>query len=326
MKGMILAAGFGTRLWPLTEDRTKPAVTFLGKPLVVYAAEYLRHHGVLEVMVNLHHRPESVMRALGDGAALGLSVSYSHEEEILGTGGALDRVRDWLSDGDFAVVNGKIVTDLDLSAATRAHVARGAIATLVLMPNHRREHFTIVDVDETGAVRGFAGFPDDEAHRGEDGAPPPMFTGIQVLSPRLLEYVPRGVFSHTTTEAFPAAWRAGELVLAHRCDGEWREMSTLERYLGESLAVMRERGLENVLGAGSGIAEGARVESSVLWDRVRIEAGASLRECVVGDGVTIERGRSYERAVVVRAEIVDEIERGEVHGDNLVVPLGRVLD
>src|SRR3712207_3484182 len=110
MKGMILAAGFGTRLWPLTEDRTKPAVPFLGKPLVVYAAEYLRDHGVREVTVNLHHRPESVMRALGDGSALGMRVEYSQEEEILGTGGALDRVRDWLSGGDFAVVNGKIVT------------------------------------------------------------------------------------------------------------------------------------------------------------------------------------------------------------------------
>src|ERR1044071_8076172 len=103
MKAVILAAGFGTRLWPLTEDRTKPAVPFLGKPLVAYSVEYVRGVGVRDVVVNLHHRPESITRALGDGSAYGVRVTYSHEDEILGTGGAPGRARPRLRGGGSAV-------------------------------------------------------------------------------------------------------------------------------------------------------------------------------------------------------------------------------
>src|SRR6478735_8713646 len=104
MKAMILAAGFGTRLWPLTEDRTKPAIPFLNKPLVTYCVEYLRDAGIHEIVVNLHHRPDSVERALGDGRAFGTSITYSREEEILGTGGAIDKVREFFGDDDFVVI------------------------------------------------------------------------------------------------------------------------------------------------------------------------------------------------------------------------------
>lgn len=325
---MILAAGFGSRLWPLTEDRTKPAVPFLGKPLVAYAVEYVRSFGATDVVVNLHHCPDSVREALGDGSAFGVSLHYSFEPEILGTGGALDRVRDRLSDGDFVVVNGKIVTDLDLSGALEAHRERGAIATLVLTPNRRREHFTVVEVDAEGRMAGYAGFPDDPGSRyGEEGGPVPlMFTGIQVLSPRIFDYIPRGVFSHTTSDAFPAALAAGELVLCHVAEGEWREMSTLERYLGESLAVARARGLANVVGEGSEIAHGAEVSDSVLWRGVHVEPGAIVQASILGDGVRVAAGERIENSVVVRASIVREFERGELRGDNLVAPIGPVLD
>jgi NDP-sugar pyrophosphorylase family protein len=325
MKAMILAAGLGTRLWPLTEDRTKPAVPFLGKPLVVYALEYVRGVGVRDVVVNLHHRPESVRDALGDGSRWGLRVEYSYEPEILGTGGALDKVRASLEGDDFVVVNGKIVTDLDLAAAVETHRERGAIATLVLKPNPRREHFTIVHLDCEGDVARFEGFPDEPGRRDEP-AVPLMFTGIQVVSPRLFDFIPRGRFSHTTTEAFPAAIRAGERVAAHVADGVWRELSTLERYLGESLAVMGARGLDVAAGEGTVVEPGAHVTRSVLWKGVRVERGAVVREAVLGDGVRIPAGERVERAAVVRAEIVREAGRGERRGDNLVVPLGPVLD
>lgn len=325
---MILAAGFGSRLWPLTEDRTKPAVPFLGKPLVAYAVEYVGAYGIRDLVVNLHHRPESVEEALGDGSAFGARIAYSYEPEILGTGGALDKVRDWLEEGDFAVVNGKIVTDLDLGGAIAAHRARGAIATLVLTPNRRREHFTIVDCDERGALRGFAGFPDGPGSALSDPeAPPPlMFTGIQVLSPRIFDYIPRGRFSHTTTEAFPAAIASGELVYGHVAEGVWREMSTLERYLGESIAAARERGLENVVGEGSTVEPGAGVSGSVLWKGVRVERGAVVRDSILGDGVRVGAGERVEDSVVVRASIVSDFERGTVRGDNLVAPVRPVLD
>lgn len=328
MKAMILAAGLGTRLWPLTEDRTKPAVPFLNKPLVAYAVEFVRRFGIRNIIVNLHHCPESVRDALGDGSAFDTSIQYSFESEILGTGGAIDKVRCLLEDDEFVVVNGKIVTDIDLGAAIDQHRRRDALATLVVLPNARRERFSTVDCDHTGAILGFGGYPKPLApgETGQDVPAPLMFTGIQVLSPRVFEYVPRGVFSHTTTDVYPPAIRAGERVQAFVASGTWREMSTVERYLGESLACMRDRGENYVAGGGCEIASDAVVEQSVLWRDVRVESGAVVRRSVLGDGVVIPRGMHVEQSVVVRASLVHEIERGSVQGDNLVAPIGAVLD
>src|ERR1051325_11732956 len=147
MKAFILAAGFGTRLWPLTEDRTKPAIPFMGRPLIAYAVDYLDAHGIRDIFINLHHQPDSIRRVLGDGSAYGVKIQYSVEAEILGTSGAIDRVREQLMDDDFIVINGKIVTDIDLTAAIREHQARQAMATLILKENAAREHFSIVEID-----------------------------------------------------------------------------------------------------------------------------------------------------------------------------------
>src|SRR5947207_11103651 len=131
MKAMILAAGFGERLWPLTADRTKPALPVLGKPLVGYVAEYLASFGIKDVLVNLHHEPDSVRQALGDGSDFGVRLEYVNEPVILGTSGALDNARALLSGGTFAVVNGNLITDLDLNAAIAEHRARHALASSV---------------------------------------------------------------------------------------------------------------------------------------------------------------------------------------------------
>src|SRR6266496_5047075 len=156
MKGMILAAGYGERLWPLTADRTKPALPVLGKPLVGYVAEYLAKHRISDVMVNLHHRPESVRAALGDGSRFGVRLQYVHEPVILGTSGALDNARDLLGSDTFVVVNGKIITDIDLNAAFETHRRTKALATLVLLPNVAYEKFSIVETAD-GFLQGFGG-------------------------------------------------------------------------------------------------------------------------------------------------------------------------
>src|SRR5437016_11380901 len=145
MKGMILAAGYGERLWPLTADRTKPALPVLGKPLVGYVAEYMARYGINEVLVNLHHRPESVRAALGDGSSFGVRLRYVHEPVILGTSGALDNARDLLTGDTFVVINGKIITDIDLNPAFETHRRTKALATLVLRRNLARERFSIVE-------------------------------------------------------------------------------------------------------------------------------------------------------------------------------------
>ena len=325
MKAMILAAGYGERLWPLTSDRTKPALPVLGKPLVGYVAEYLARYGIEDVIVNLHHQPESVRRALGDGGQFGVRLQYVHEPVILGTSGALDNARELLEDDTFAVVNGKLITDLDLKAAVQTHRQQQALATMVLLPNPKRERFSIVETRE-GLVSNFAGMPGPSSL---DAEPPLMFTGIHILEPRIFEYIPRGVFSDTITGVYLPAMAKGERIAAHVADGAWYELSTLRRYLDISLALLRQRGEDVYAGRNSSIDKEAEVRDAVLWDDVTVEKGAHVRRAVLGDGVCISAGQLMEDAVVVRAELVAGITpppkalRGHVSGANFVVSLSQ---
>jgi len=323
---MILSAGYGTRLWPLTEDRTKPALPILGKPLVGYVAEYLAGYGCREIVVNLHHQPESVMRALGDGSRFGVKLQYVHEPVILGTSGAIDNARAILFGDTFIVVNGKIITDIDLNAALETHRRMKAIATLVLLPNAACENFSIVETEED-LLRGFGGMPAPEKFVGCD--PPLMFTGIQILEPRIFDYIPRGVFSHTTTDVYPQAIANGERVAVHVAKGRWYELSTIPRYLDISLLLLAERGETLTAGAGCVISNTAEVSEAVLWDRVVVDSGARVKRAVLADGVHIRAGEVIENAAVVPASLVEgktlppKSLPGEIQGSNFVVPLTR---
>jgi NDP-sugar pyrophosphorylase family protein len=322
---MILAAGFGERLWPLTADRTKPALPVLGKPLVGYVAEYLAGFGITNVIVNLHHEPDSVRRALGDGNKFGVDLEYVYEREILGTSGALDNARSLLDSDSFVVINGKLVTDLDLNAALRHHREQNALATLVLKPNAARERFSMVETHD-GLVTRFAGMPSPANLNSE---PPLMFTGIHIMEPRIFDYIPRGVFSDTVVDAYPKAMARGERIVAHVADGLWYELSTLQRYLQISLALLRSQDRDSYVGANPQIDANAEVGQSVLWDEVIVDAGATARRAVLGDRVHIASGERIEDAVVVRADLVAgkkvpaKALKGQVVGDNFVVPLSQ---
>ncbi|MCA1574702.1 MAG: NDP-sugar synthase [Acidobacteria bacterium] len=326
MRAMILSAGYGTRLWPLTEDRTKPAIPILGKPLVGYVAEYLAGYGCDEIVVNLHHRPESVRWALGDGSKFGVKLHYVEEPEILGTSGALDNARELLRGETIVVVNGKIITDIDLNAAIETHRRTEAIATLVLLPNPECQSFTVVETAD-GCLKGFGSMPVQAEYVGREA--PLMFTGIQILEPRIFDYIPRGGFSHSTTDVYPQAMAQGERIATHVATGKWYELSTPQRYLDISLAMLAERGEHLAAGSACVISEGADVRQSVLWDGVVIEPDARIRRAVLGDGVRITVGEVIEDAVVVRNSLVHgksspaKALKGVVRGDNFVVSLSQ---
>ncbi len=333
---MILAAGYGERLWPLTADRTKPALPVLGKPLVGYVAEYLSQFGIKAVVVNLHHQPESVQRSLGDGSRFGVALQYVYEPVIMGTSGALDNARDLLQGDTFVVVNGKIITDIDLTAALETHRRTKALATLVLQRNVAHERFSIV-ATEGGLVKRFGGMPlpteiqtstDDKLKPIERDAPL-MFTGIQVLESRIFDYIPRGVFSHSTIQVYPAAIAKGEVIAAHVGEGRWYELSTLQRYLDISLALLREQGRDTYTGRNASIEATAEVHDSILWDSVTVGDRASVERSVLGEGVQVPAGDRIEDSVVVRADLVAGVIpparalKGEIKGENFVVSLAR---
>ncbi len=254
MRAIVLSAGYGTRLWPLTEDRTKPAIPILGKPLVGYVAEYIASYGFNEIVVNLHHRPESVRAALGDGSRFGVKLHYVEEPVILGTSGALDNTREFFEHETFLSINGKIITNIDLHAALETHRKTNALATLVLLANTRRERFSIVDVDH-GRITGFGGMPDPN----DTGPAPLMFTGIQILEPRIFDYIPRGVFSHSVTDVYPKAIANGDTIAAHVATGTWRELSTLKRYVDISAEMLQERGQTYIAGGNCDVARSATI-------------------------------------------------------------------
>jgi NDP-sugar pyrophosphorylase family protein len=330
MKAMILAAGFGTRLWPLTIDRTKPAIPFLGKPLVGYVAEYLAHFGIQDVVVNLHHQPESVVESLGDGSEFGVHIEYSREEpDILGTAGALDNARRWLEDEPFLVINGKIITDIDIGAALETHKRSGAIATMILKPNAKREKFTIVEADG-GWLAGFGDYAtpttEKEIRNPDENTPNPlMFTGIHILDPRVFEYIPRGGYSDIVPTFYEPALAKGEKIAVHVTDANWYELSTIPRYLDISLAMM---GSGDVFFGRNCVMEGAAsLKDSVIWDNVTIGAGATLYRVIIADGVRIQPGEHFENAAIVRSEMVrsspdipEKALKGYIQGENYIVP------
>jgi NDP-sugar pyrophosphorylase family protein len=334
MKAMILAAGFGTRLFPLTIDRTKPAIPFLGKPLVGYVAEYVARYGFRDVVVNLHHQPESVKNALGDGSLFGVNIHYTIETpKILGTSGALDNARHLLEDETFLIVNGKIITDIDIAAAVETHHRAGALATMVLKPNAKRERFTEVVVDENGFIEEFGDFPapltEEQIRNPESQIPHPlMFTGIHILEPRVFEYIPRGVYSDIIPSFYNPAIKNGEKIAAHVTDARWFELSTIPRYLDISLAMMKNKNV--VQGDNCRISPAANIFNSIIWDDVSIAGGANLNRTIIADGVRIESGESFENAAIVRAEMLEHCAeipekalKGYHQGENYIVPLNQ---
>lgn len=331
MKAMILAAGFGTRLFPLTIDRTKPAIPFLGKPLVGYVAEYVARFGFKDVIVNLHHQPDSVREALGDGSRFGVNITYTVEEpEILGTAGALDNARHLLESEPFLIVNGKIISDIDIAAAVETHRKSDALATMVLIPNIKREKFTMVETED-GRVTGFGAMAkpltEDEIRDTEhEIVTPLMFTGIHILDPRVFEYIAPGVYSDIVPQVYRPALEKGEKIAAHVTEGSWYELSTIPRYLDISLAMMN--GSDVFTGTDCSIASGAAIRDSVLWDDVTVGDGATLYRTIIADGVTIESGEHFENAAIVRADMVrscseipEKALKGYIQGENYIVPL-----
>jgi len=331
MKAMILAAGFGTRLFPLTIDRTKPAIPFLGKPLVGYVAEYIARHGITDIVVNLHHQPDSVIEALGDGSNFGVKIAYSREvPEILGTAGALVHARELLGDETFVIVNGKIVTDIDIAAAIETHRRSGAVATMVLKENHKREKFTIVEttdgfIDRFGPHAQPVG--EAELRDTEHEIPVPlMFTGIHVVEPAIFDLIPGAGFSDTVTDVYIPYIKNGGNVAAHVAQGDWFELSTIPRYLDISLAMMKSGDVH--FGRNCILAGAASLKDSILWDDVTVGDGASLYRTIVADGVQIEAGEHFENAAIVSADMVrscseipEKALHGYVQGENYIVPL-----
>jgi NDP-sugar pyrophosphorylase family protein len=221
---MVLAAGLGTRLRPLTERLPKALIDVGGRPMIEYPLRMLSAAGVERVVVNLHHRGDAVREVLGDGRRFALSIEYSPEDPILDTGGGIVRARPLLGDAPFLVANCDALLDPDLSAMWRLHRASGALATLAVREDPLAERYGALDLDPAGRVRRMLGRP--------PGAPEPlrrrMFCGVHVVSPALFGRMPAsGAFSITRDVYVPLVAGGSPLYgFEHR--GYWRDLGTID--------------------------------------------------------------------------------------------------
>jgi NDP-sugar pyrophosphorylase family protein len=326
VKAVILAGGEGTRLRPLTLSLPKPVVPVVDRPFLRHQLDLLARVGVRELVFCVAYRPDRVQAAFGDGAAFGFAIRYAVEDTPLGTGGAVKNAHGFLDDRTI-VLNGDVLTDVDLPAAVAEHAASGAAATIVLAPVSNPAAYGLVETDATGRVQRFVEKPDPAQITTDT-----INAGIYVLETSVLDLIPPGQTHSIERAFFPALLARGDLVRAHVHRGYWIDIGTPEKYrqvhedilagrfpvdiegrrtaegwihpgakvapgarlvgpvyLGPGAKVESEAtiGPGAVLVADVLVRAGARVEHSVLWAGSTVGAGSRVWRALLGPGVTI---------------------------------------
>lgn len=233
MRAMVFAAGLGNRLRPMTDNLPKALVPVGGRPLIEYPLLLLRHYGIREIIINLHHFGEKIEAHLGDGEKLGLKIVYSKEKVLLETGGGLYRARHFLEGETFVLINSDVIIDLPLEEVILAHRKSRAQATLVLRPDPEADRYGSIETSRDGRIRRFL-----QHWAPSDGELGPlskfMFTGVQILEPKIFDYLEPdaaqspGIFS-TTKVTYPKMLTEGEALYGYPFHGYWQDLGTVER-------------------------------------------------------------------------------------------------
>lgn len=224
-QAIVLAAGLGTRLRPLTLRSPKPLLPVGGVPILLFNLFLLKEADIRRIVVNLHHLPKMIQRAFGSGRSLGLKLSYSFEPKILGTAGGIAQALDLLEDRGTFVLNGDIIFDLDLKKMAAAHRRSGARATLTCIPKDRAEVNSFVEFDAKGRIRRIAGGP--------EGVPfqvrlkQAIFSGAHLLEPGLFRDYPRHQFGCVVRQVYQPALARGEYLQAYEHRGSWWDLGSI---------------------------------------------------------------------------------------------------
>ena len=349
MKAMLLAAGRGRRLRPLTNLRAKAALPVLNIPLIQYTLHYLKGFGIKEVVINLHHLPHSIKEAVSNG---GMEVHYSWEEELMGTAGGLKRVEDFLSGDDFLVLNGDILTDYDLKGLMSFHRQHRPLATMLLRPNPAR--YTPIEVDPEGRILRIGA-----QRKGENPGSKKhyMFTGIQMLSPEFLRFIPQGSHAELVRDVYHPLLQRKVALYGLIMEDFWLELSTPREYLEVNLLLLKGDALGRgfwsrvkplgetfpqlcgspppllgekvtlqkgvifeggvVIGDKSFIGRNCQIKDSLLWEDCCVGDESLLERSILTDGVRLPPGSIVrERIVIARGREVD-LHESESIGENL---------
>lgn len=316
---LILAAGLGTRLAPLSAIRAKAALPVAGEAIIRHQVRWLAAAGVRHVIVNLHHLPATVTAALGHGDDLGVTVRYSWEPQVLGSAGGPRQAFDLVDAERIIVVNGDTITDLDLPALVAEHARTQPLVTMAATRSARPGYNALL-VSDAGCLTGVARVG---AARSPDAAGQHAvhFMGVQVVERHAFAEVPRGAPAETVTWLYPQLLaHEATSVRVWRRDAAFHDVGTPAEYLRTAQTIAAQLGRPLDCGTGVQIDPSAQVLRSVLWNDVCVGAGAALTDCVLGDGVVVPPGLRLAHAAVVRRDSQPPGAPGVAHGDLLAVP------
>ncbi|HVK03622.1 MAG TPA: NDP-sugar synthase [Armatimonadaceae bacterium] len=324
MKAMVLAAGEGTRLRPLTEFCPKPMVPVANTPLLERTLALLAGQGFRDVAVNLYHRADVVRDALGDGSRLGVNLSYSDEEILMGTAGGVKRLEEHFSE-TFLVLYGDNLYRADFTALVERHRASGAAATIATFTAADPTACGLVETDARGRVRRFREKPPPEEVVTDQAN-----AGVYVLEPEVFRFIPEGVPFDFGRDVFPAMLADGGCILqAFPLGGYLRDTGTLASYRQANWDVLEADGSPFLLGEGATVARGALLQGRCVLGRgVTVGAKARLRDCILWDGCAVAAGATLTGATLGSGCVVGvgaTIEPGAVLGDGVRVADGAVV-
>jgi NDP-sugar pyrophosphorylase family protein len=289
MRAMLLCAGLSTRLGALGELRPKPVLPVCGIPILAYSIANLVAHGITDIVINTHHRPEIIRAAVGDGRRFGARLHYVHESTLLGTGGGLKNALPLLdpdaTDEPFISHNGKLIFDLDIAALVAAYRAAGdPLGMMVVRRVPDAKAWGAVEVQPDGGITNILG---DGDH---------MFCGVHVTRPSVMARLPDGV-SDSIRQGYLPWLLGGERVVAYEhVRGYFAEHSTTERYLDSNWSLLAGTTLRHPPGRLVGIDPTARIHpDATIVEPIKIGAGAVVGShtvgpyAVIGDGVRVDR-------------------------------------
>lgn len=308
MKAMIMAAGVGSRLMPLTLNVPKPMVPMANRPLMEIIVDLLRGYGIKEMIANLHYHAGVIENFFGDGQSQGVSLLYSPEKELMGTAGGV-KLCQWFLDDTFIIVSGDALTDIDLDALVAEHRAKGALATIALKEVSTVEQFGVVVCDETGRITQF-----QEKPRREEALSNLANTGIYIFEPEIFEYIPANEFYDFGKQVFPQLVQMGAPFYGAPIENYWCDIGSLATYhqahidmltnklaiapngkvlrtdqgalvlVGEGASIGPEVSFAGqvVLGPGCSLEGKVQVSNSILWERVQVGDGSVIRDALIG--------------------------------------------
>jgi mannose-1-phosphate guanylyltransferase len=334
MQALILAGGKGTRLRPLTVYTPKPIVPVVNRPLLLYQIDLLRKADITDVTLSLSYQPDKIEQIMGNGSESGVNLRYITEPSPMGTGGAY-RFAAGATKETTIVLNGDILTDLDLISVLKFHRDSNAEATIVLVPVTDPARYGVAEVDDKGRILRFVEKPSENELSGLTNT---INAGVYVLEPSILELIARDTNRSFEYHVFPEILERGLLFFGYvmKQQGYWLDIGTPESYLRAHLDLLSGKvgGIKVDRDLGSDVATHAEIDSrSVIGKGCTIKPGASIVNSVIGPGVNIEEKAHIENSVIwshtriaSQAEVRSAVIGRSCHvGRNAVVGEGSVL-